>query len=326
MSHGKEVDAIARLAAPQTEAGTGVEERTRGVHPEEVALYGGISGVELPVDEFDLCEGLVLRRTYAHVMAPYILAFAKPLRKGTHHPAPWKAARGGLGFDVSIEIQLAEGARPTTFSRLNTLWWVLALLRLRSGALIRLPVISDMAFSEVATAASEPNLWTVEMSPKSLFIDKDLPGAIQEDDLVWLRSHFRPAAELMENEEFNRAFQTFDSTIWAHSVGSAIVMLWAALECVVRPGRTDVTKRLSATIATFLASTRQDRDRVFQRVRSLYEARGGSAHDAREPAADEFLETFRFARNVFIHCIEQKALPDTAALLSEWKATAGSKG
>lgn len=80
---------------------------------ENASLFGGISGAVLPVDEFEICDGLVLRKTYAHVMSPYILAFHRPERAGQHHPGPWKSAQGGSGMDVEIEIALHEGVRPT---------------------------------------------------------------------------------------------------------------------------------------------------------------------------------------------------------------------
>jgi hypothetical protein len=122
----------------------------RNVDPEHVALYGGLAGVEIEPAEFNLAPGLTLRRTFAHVMAPYILAFAPPPRPRAPHPAPWRSARGGVEFDVLVEIALATDQRPTNFDRLNTLWWVVALIRLRTGAPARVPVISDVPFAEAA--------------------------------------------------------------------------------------------------------------------------------------------------------------------------------
>ena len=91
--------------------------------PEKLPLFGGMAGATLNVDKFEICEGLVIRRTYAHVMSPYILAFRRPERAGQHHPGPWKPSRGGhVGLDVEIEIALQVEARPTGFNRLNTLW------------------------------------------------------------------------------------------------------------------------------------------------------------------------------------------------------------
>src|SRR5215207_10645119 len=112
-------------------------------HPERVPLFGGISGLRLEVPEFRLCDGFFARDTFAHVFAPYIVAFGKPKTPHAPHPGPWVAAKGGLGFDVMIELSLAQDVRPTGFDRLNTLWWVLALVRLITTASARMPVVSD---------------------------------------------------------------------------------------------------------------------------------------------------------------------------------------
>ena len=41
-------------------------------------------------------------------------------------------------FNVEIELALAQGVRPTGFDRLNTLWWTLPLVRLSTGAMLRI--------------------------------------------------------------------------------------------------------------------------------------------------------------------------------------------
>ena len=66
-------------------------------------VYVGLSGLELAEDSFDIGEGICLRKTYAHLMAPFMMAF-KPAPPGGHHPAPWKAASGGFSFDVNAEL------------------------------------------------------------------------------------------------------------------------------------------------------------------------------------------------------------------------------
>jgi hypothetical protein len=60
------------------DAGTYEPESTPSRNPEHAPLYGGISGLPVSVPEFVLCDGLVVRETYAHVMAPYLMAFAPP--------------------------------------------------------------------------------------------------------------------------------------------------------------------------------------------------------------------------------------------------------
>ena len=288
--------------------------------PERLPLFGGVAGATLSVDRFEVCEGLVLRRTYAHLMSPYILAFQRPERADQHHPAPWKPARGGhVGLDMEIEIALQVGACPTGFDRLNTLWWVLALLRLSTGAMLRVPAVSDTAFSSVAESSTEPTLWPIETLPRQLRTMPNPPEVIGEKELLWVRQALGPGAELMNDEAFGRAFQTFDSVIWAHSSGSAIVMTWAALETLISPGPSDITKRLASSLAALLEPAGAERERLFQRLKLLYEARGSSAHASRPPEAQQLFESFDIARRAFITCIDNRELPEAEALIEMWK-------
>ena len=61
------------------------------------ALFGGVSGASLAVDRFEVCPGLALRQTYAHVMSPYILAF-KPTRES--RPASSRPLEVGPGWYI----------------------------------------------------------------------------------------------------------------------------------------------------------------------------------------------------------------------------------
>lgn len=288
-------------------------------HPEDLPLFGGLAGATLCVDEFKVCEGLVLRRTYAHVMSPYILAFKRPEPPDRWHPAPWKPARGGMSLDVEIEVTLDEGARPTGFDRINTLWWTLALLRLSTGAKLRMPVVSDTSFTSVRTSSVEPVLWPIEMLPRQFLTVTDPPEVIGEEHLVWMREAFGPGSELMNDEAFGRAFQAFDDVMWAHSAGSAIVMVWAALETLIQPGRDQITKRLASSLAALLEPPGAERERLFQRLTLLYEARGGSAHASRSPEAQQLMSSFDVARRSFIACIDNREVPNAAKLHEMWR-------
>ena len=288
-------------------------------HPNDIPLFGGLAGATLGVDEFEVCRGLVLRRTYAHVMSPFILAFRKPERPGSHHPAPWKPARGGTFMDVEIEVALDQDTRPTGFDRLNTLWWTLALLRLSTGAKLRMPVISDTSFSNVTESSVEPILRPIETLPRQIITVPYPPDVIEEECLVWVRDSFVPGSVLMNDEAFGHAFQAFDNVIWAHSAGSAIVVIWAALETLIRPGRQQITKRLSSSLATLVEPPGADRDRLFQRLTTLYEARGSSAHASRSPEAEQLLSSFDIARRSFIACIHNREVPNAATLHQKWR-------
>ena len=287
--------------------------------PEKSPLFGGLAGAQLGTEEFEVCEGLVLRQTYAHLMSPYILALSRPERPGKHHPGPWKSARGGQWLDLEIEVALREDARPTGFDRLNTLWWVLALLRLATGANLRMPVVSDTPFSGIKDTPIHPIIWPIETLPRQLPTISDPPKVIDKRHLLWVRQVFSSGSKLMNHQAFGRSFQTFDGAIWAHSTGSAIIVIWAAVETLIQPGRPDTTKRLSSSLAALLEPAGAQRDRLFQRIRSLYEARSSSAHASRSPAVQQLFDSFEIARNTFVYCIDNDLLPDASRLHKMWR-------
>lgn len=289
------------------------------LHPEKLSLFGGLAGAVLPVDEFEICEGLVLRKTYAHVMSPYMLAFRRPERAHQHHPGPWKSAQGGVWLDIEIEIALQRGTRPTGFDRLNTLWWILALLRLSSGASLKLPVVSDHSFSAVADSLISPNLWPIESLSRQFRTVSDPPRTIEIEHLHWTREAFGPGAKLMDDPPFARAFQTFDAAIWAHSYGSALITIWASLETLIQPGKHKITNRLASSLAVLLEPPGPKRSQLFGRAKTLYEARGGSAHASRMPDPKQLLSSFDIGRQSFISCIDKQALPKVAELQELWR-------
>ncbi|HJP95850.1 MAG TPA: hypothetical protein VJ843_00605 [Candidatus Saccharimonadales bacterium] len=61
--------------------------------------YGGVSGIELAIEYFDLGEGVEIRKTYAYLFSTNMMAFSRPGPEG-YHPAPWKTAKGGFGYDI----------------------------------------------------------------------------------------------------------------------------------------------------------------------------------------------------------------------------------
>jgi hypothetical protein len=98
-----------------------------------INIYAGLTGLPIEVDRFDLGLGVVVERTFAHLMAPFMLAFA-PAEPGKAHPAPWRASHGGLGFDMVVQLSNpASLESESPLGQQGTLWWVVALLRLRLG-------------------------------------------------------------------------------------------------------------------------------------------------------------------------------------------------
>jgi hypothetical protein len=149
-------------------------------------LYGGITGVTLPVESFPLGEGLELRQTYAHLFSTNLMAFAPPGPAG-YHPAPWKATKGGFGYDIEVEL-VAPGqtALGKSFDAKDLIWWIAALLRMAGFPYLYVPVISDHPFQDIPTLDQEPTLVPVETEPRIFRPTERRMGILDTQNLEWV--------------------------------------------------------------------------------------------------------------------------------------------
>lgn len=292
-----------------------VERRRKAeINPNLVRLHGGISG--LRVDEpIEIVTGLRLAPTYAHVMAPFIMAFKQP-ELGQAHPGPWKSASGGSASDIHTEATLDADATVGGFDRLNSIWFLATLLRLRISTAIRVPVVSDTTFSEVPDG-KEPVLWPIEFR-RPVHAALHQISETQQDGLEWIVSNIENGFVLMQGEGFALALKTLDQAWFAESRGSIMVLLWSAIESLFRPGDRDITKVLARSIATYLTDEPRARDRHFQEIKDLYKVRGEMVHSAREPTEAPIEATANIARRVFTRAIELREIPDSERLQIAW--------
>jgi hypothetical protein len=77
-------------------------------------LHAGISNIVLEPEAFDLGEGVTIRKTYAHLMAHFLMAFASP-PPSSFHPGPWKATKGTASFAADITADLCRIASISTW-------------------------------------------------------------------------------------------------------------------------------------------------------------------------------------------------------------------
>ena len=182
-----------------------------------------------------------------------------------------------------------------------------------------MPVVCDIVLAQAAKSAGEPRIWPVETQSRQLRTVSAPPEVLSEEHLRRARDLFAAGARLMNDVAFSRAFQAFDGAIWAHFAGSALVALWAAVETLVRPGRTGITKRLARAVAALLEPPGTERRRMYQRVESLYEARSGSAHASRTPVAEQLMASFDITRRSFVACMDGAVLPDVVQLEEMWR-------
>ena len=135
--------------------------------------FAVISGAQLGTESYDLGEGVVLKRTYAHLLSPCMMAFARPGPKD-YHPAPWKAAKGGFGFDIEIEIMVPSA--PILGSNIDsreTIWWIAALFRIVQVPFLTVPVFSDCSFEAARDTEDEPVIVPFETERRILVLSED---------------------------------------------------------------------------------------------------------------------------------------------------------
>src|SRR6201986_534319 len=93
-------------------------------------IFAGLPRGAYVGEPLDLGHGIVLRSTYAHLFAANMMAFTRA-PAGEPHPPPWRAAGGGGGYDVEVELAVpTAGKQPRGLSAEDAVWLIAALLRL----------------------------------------------------------------------------------------------------------------------------------------------------------------------------------------------------
>lgn len=277
-------------------------------------LYGGLSGFVLVPERFELGQGVVLSQTYAHFMAPFLMAFT-PATPGKHHPGPWKPAKGGLAIDISAELYLPMDFSLEHLDRLNTVWWIIALLRLKASTAVFVPVVSTERFAAIPSIEQEAELWPIEIHTTRLVLEPKRHPKVDFPHLEWLKSHWLRGSELLKNADFNVALQAVDSCIWNSNPALALVAIWGALERLFSASHQELSFRVSANIASFLEPPGRDRYKCFNHVRTLYDFRSKAAHGSGGVKdLKPLMETYALARKALLTMIETRHVPDKKQL------------
>jgi hypothetical protein len=286
------------------------------MNPELQDLYAGLSDVVLLPERFELGQGVIISQTYAHLMAPFIMAFA-PAAPGKPHPSPWKPAGEGFHIDITAELYLPAACHLVSLDRLNTVWWIAALLRLKATALLYVPVISSERFSSIPAIEQEPELFPLEIFTHRIPPEHQLNPRLGTSELEWLKAHWQESSILLDNEQFSNAIQAVDLSIWGRSPTLALVAVWGALEHLFSTSNQELSFRVSANIASYLEPPGRGRYKCFRHIRGLYDHRSKAAHGdntARSADATPYVETFAIARRVLLKMVESRHIPDKKEL------------
>jgi len=275
------------------------------------SIYGGLSGAKIECDSFDLGEGTILRKTFAHFTSPYLVAFSPPTHPGAPHPAPWKPARGGFGFDVEIELKGPDGnPLGENFTPPETIWWIVALLRLGGLPFLSVPILSNHPFNSIPNSEKEPELRPFETEARMFGPpDKSVP-VIGSELLEWAKSRWIPAGRLLNtNRKFHAAMKAFDYATVRGKSSASLLAMWGALEQLFSPSPGELRFRVACLMSSYLEPPGQRRFALYKELLQLYDKRSVAAHTASEAESVHVVQTYVLMRNALMLMIEENQVP-----------------
>lgn len=280
------------------------------MNPSSDNIFAGFSGVLPSFDEYDLGGGAVFKKTYAHLMAPLMMAFS-PAEKGKPHPAPWAAVSGGFSFDIHLQLHIPiEFKLENWFDRLNTVWWIASLLRFRLGHQLQVPAITNQPFSAISNNLKGASILPIEAIPHSLHFQTKSTKTISLEDMEWLKKVWLQTGRLVhENPEFNDAFQAFDEIGILRTKSMQLLTLWSVLEQLFCPAKQELRFRVSANISAFLEKPGKKRLELHHKILKLYDARSKAAHGTGVDVSNALKETYSLMKRILLKIIEDRSIP-----------------
>ena len=272
--------------------------------------YAGLSNVELGPERYDLGCGIYFSRTYAHLMAPHLMAFARP-HKGEIHPPPWRAAKGGFIFDITVQLAIPTKSKlPGSLSVEDTAWWIATMLRITRHPYLAVPVFSDQAFSKIAESGREPNLRPFEIIDRILRPGEAAIQILEEADLEWTKSKWARGAELLSrSSSLFSAVRAFDACTLEGKRPLSLLSVWGGLEQLFSPSPGELRYRVSSNIASYLEPPGEKRLSLFKEIMRLYDARSKAAHTASDTDVGPLIQSFVIMRNALVKIIDEGSIP-----------------
>ena len=270
-------------------------------------LHAGISNITLASDVFQLGEGITLRKTYAHLMAHFVVAFA-PAPPGSLHPGPWKPAKtlANMMADITADLHV-----PSHFpERLSIATTIVFLLRFGINPAALLSAISNHPFAALKDVADNDAIIIPFEIEKRHFPLSSGSDVATVEGLQWIKDHWRSTHQMMqERPEFALAAAAVSTSQFVRNSALILVSLWGALEALFSPSTTELKFRVSALIAAYLEPPGDQRLTLQRQVAKLYDKRSSAAHGKPSFRAEDILGTFNLIRRVLNVMIEEKSVP-----------------
>lgn len=278
-------------------------------------IHAGLANFEILGDAYDLGDGIKLLKTYAQLMSPFLVSTTRRTQEkpfGT----PWIAAQGGNSFDITAELFVPSEATGGNQDRaLELATTILFLLRLGINPAVTMPAVSQRSFSELSQIPEpKPIIFPVEVQPMYFALRVD-EGSCTNESVAWIRDRWKPTQKLIdESPDFSLAVAAIHNGQFVRESQLAMVSLWAAIEALFSPSKTELAFRVSSLIAAFLEPPGKDRALLQKEIAKLYSKRSAAAHGKPNHSNDDLLQTFTILRNVLLKIIDRGSVPTKESL------------
>ena len=274
-------------------------------------LYGCMTGIILPEPRVELLPGIMLAQGYFQVFSSPMLAF-KETPPGKHTPGPWVAVRGDFNsYQSRVELIVTDTGALDGFSPSQSAWLIAALLRLRAELPVRVAAVANVPLASLPDI-KDPWALAFEASGHQTGIFRSQYTQLTAADLAWLFHALPLAARFYHDERFMRAFTVFDESLWSGRTEVGMVLLWTAMEILFGlSGEPHKTKAICSALSAHVAADEQDRDRAYNVICEMYEARGRVVHSGRSIAKQHYAQSFALARAAFVKILDEGELPET---------------
>ena len=273
-------------------------------------LFGGVANVEMQGSEFDLGYGVFIRPTYAHLFAPFTMAFKPPGKYGFHE-GPWKTTKGGYHFDIRAEIEMPVIAGLSAdFEQQELIWLIACLLRLSEFPFMMVPAISNISFKKVLETEKDPSIYPFETQYRIFGPGTDIQPALNSDNLSWIKDSWYPATMLLKSSpKFYGALKAFDAATVNQRTSLSLLSIWGAIEQLFSPNTGELKYRVSANLAAYLEPYGEERWKLFKELSKLYNDRSTAAHTAKELDQSSLISSYVYLRNALVKMIEMGKVP-----------------
>jgi hypothetical protein len=270
-------------------------------------MFVGISGLPMDGDYFDLGDGITIKRTYAHLMMPYVVAFKRP-EPGMAHPGPWEAAEQPIGFDIEAELYVPEkvdGANDWEIARALTF-----LLRLGINPAGAAPLMASHSLEEFPTLKSGETRKLTPLEVRRRSFPLVAQGSLNATNAKWLGERWRIVHKLSKaSAGFDLAMAAMDAGQFERNTAFTLVSLWGALEALFAGDRNELKFRVSSNIAAYIVEFGPDRGAYQKEVARIYDKRSAAVHGVPKHDNDDVLNTFTVMRAALMKMIETGKVP-----------------